>query len=185
MARLQLGPMPAEVTPAVLGKFFRLIEHAVNFLDKRNFPNPVEGSIIKSDTLSGSALVNWSVAMKKLAVPRWHVDLCLPASAFTTTSTTFVNVGPYYRWRPGDWPSGSWYLEATIYSGNAAATATLQLTGTAAIGSVRTTSTSAVLVTSAALTMPTTEQNIWLQLKTDNASYAAGFLGARLVFVPS
>ena len=185
MPRLELGPMPSEVTPAILARFFRMIEHAVNFLDKRNFPNPLEGSIIKLGTLPGSALIDWTVALKKLAVPRWHVDLCLPASAFTTTSTAFVNIGPYYRWRPGDWPSGSWYLEATIFSGNAAATATLQLTGTAAIGSVSTTSTSAVLVTSAALTMPNTEQNIWLQLKTDNASYAAGFLGARLVFVPA
>lgn len=184
MAYLKLIP-PTEITAGALAKLLAEIEHAVNYLDSKNFPNPVPGKIIKQETLEGIALIKWTVPLNRLAVPKWYIPLCLPAAAFTTTSTTGVDVGPYFRWIPGDWPAGTWTLEGTIYVADATAAATLELVGAAVIGSVSTSQTAATRVVSGALVMPTTEQNIWLKLKTSNASYAAGFLGARLIFAPS
>lgn len=184
MAYLKIIP-PTEITAGALHKVFADIEHAVNFLDKRNFPNRVPGSIIEAETLGGTALVKHGTPLNRLAVPQWYIPLCLPAQAFVTTSTAGADLGPYFRWNPSHWPVGEWRLEGTIYVQNASATATLELVGTAVIGAIQTKSTTAEHVESESLVMPDIEQNIWLKLKTSSASYQAGFLGARLSFAPS
>lgn len=173
--------VPSNITAGALTQICRAIEFAVNNLDIRNFPKPVPGSVIKTGTLPGLALQDDSVPLGKLQVAKWYIPLCLPASAFTTTSTTAVPLGPYFRWNPTEWPSGTWKFEATIYVTNPSATCTCSLQGSSVIASLTTTSTAAALVESTPLSMPTAAENIWITLKTSNARYAAGFLGGRLI----
>ena len=183
---LKLLPPP----PQYLRQFFQLmfvtVETAVNYLTEQNFPNPLDGdTLIKTGTLSGSALKNDSVAVGKLAWQEWvahtFVALMMP---FSTTDTAGVNGGDYFGWDPTKFPGGKWYLEASMAVANSAATATLTLVGAADIGSITTTNTTLTRVRSGALTMPTTAQNLWVKLKTSNASYAAMLAGAKLIFVP-
>lgn len=185
MGWLDTGPALKEYPARILFQIFKRIEDALNFLDENNFKNGISGSVIKVGTLHGNALGDLSTPLKKL---KWAEFEFFPVSAipvFTTTSTTDVNIGPYFAWDPNKFPGGSWYLEASIAIANAAAAAIVTLKGSADIGSVQTSSTALTRVRStAALTMPSTAQNIWFAIRTNNASYAASFTGARLVYVP-
>lgn len=179
MGRFEPGSVPQNITPGAFRTILDRIAHAVNFLDTRNFPNPLEGdSLIAPGSLSLNRL--------KGGLIRVHHEVFVAlAVAYTTTSTAGVDVGGYFRWDPGEWPAGSWYLEASIAIANAAATATLTLKGAADVGSVSTQSTALVRVISGALTMPGTAQNLWVDLKTSSSSYAASLMKAGLKFVPS
>lgn len=159
------------------------------------------------DNLSGVWLKEGSVAYSKLSIadgeippdkvgdlpvnkiiwPQWFIPLILPAQDYTTTDTVGAAVGGYFNWDPAAYPTsgGSWYLEGSIAISDAAGTATLELHGSASVGSVTTTSTALSLVRGTALTMPGSAQNLYCKMKTSNASYTATLAGARLVFVPS
>lgn len=165
-------------------------------MDENNFKNGISGSIIKQGTLHGSTLTDGSVdgaakladtsiPLKKLKWAEFEVFPVCAVPVFSTTSTTDVNVGPYFAWDPNKFPGGSWYLEASIAVANTAAAAVVTLKGAADIGSVQTNQTALTRVRSAAaLTMPSTAQNIWYAVRTNNASYAANFAGARLIYIP-
>ncbi len=151
------------------------IQHAVNNISAQNFPNRVNGDdILNTDSLS----------MGRLKQNRFDIPLLLPASAFSTTSTTGINVGGLWRFNPTDYYGGTWYLAGTIATANVAATATLELWGASALGSISTVSTSGVWVKSSVLTMPVTETDLLLKLKTSNASYSAYVYNAYLLYVP-
>lgn len=196
MGWLDTGPALKEYAARTLFQIFKRIEDAVNFLDETNFKNGISGSIIKQGTLHGNALIDSSVDgqakladfstnLKKLKWAEFEIFPVCAIPVFTTTSTTDVNVGPYFAWDPNKFPGGSWYLEASIAVANAAAAAIVTLKSAADVGSVQTSATSLTRVRgTAALTMPTTAQNIWFAVRTNNASYAASFAGARLIYVP-
>lgn len=176
MGHLDTGPQRKEYPARVVFEFLQMIEEAINNLDRNNFPYKV----------SGDDILNLrSISMNRLA---WREFVVFPVSAvpvYTTVSTTGVNIGPYFAWDPAKFPGGSWYLEGSIAVANAAAIATLTLKGTADIGTVTTSSTSLTRVrTAAPLAMPTEAQNLWFNFKTNNASYAAQFAGACLIYVP-
>lgn len=196
MGWLDTGPALKEYAARTLFQIFKRIEDAVNFLDENNFKNGISGSVIKAGTLHGNALQDSSVdgglklgdlstPLKKLKWAEFEVFPICAIPVFTTTSITDVNVGPYFAWDPNKFPGGSWYLEASIAVANAAAAAIVTLKGSADVGSVQTSVTSLTRVRSTtALTMPTTAQNIWFAIRTNNASYAASFAGARLIYIP-
>ena len=185
MAFFDPGPPRKEYSARVLFELFELVKQCFNNLDPNNFPKGISGSIILSDTLSSTAIPNHDMALTKLRWLEWPIDLLLLATPYSTTSTTPVNLGGYFAWNPANFGgAGKWYLEASIASANAAATATCTLTGSVDYGNVTTTSTSLTRVRSAALTMPAQAENLWVTLKTDNATYAASLAAARLIFVP-
>ncbi len=196
MGWLDTGPALKEYSARVIFQLLKRIEDAVNFLDENNFKNQVSGSIIKVGTLHGNALqdnsVDGSLKLGDLSTPlkklKWAEFEVFPISAIpvaTTTSTTDINVGPYFAWDPNKFPGGSWYLEASIATANAAAKAIVTLKSSTDIGSVETSATALTRVRSTApLAMPATAQNIWFAIRTNNASYAASFAGARLIYVP-
>jgi len=196
MGWLDTGPALKEYSARILFQIFKRIEDAINFLDENNFKNGVSGSIIKQGTLHGNALIDnsvdgqtkladFSTNLKKL---KWAEFEVFPVSAipvFTTTSTTGVNVGPYFAWDPNKFPGGNWYLEASIATNNASGITTVTLKGSADVGSVQTSQTALTRVRgTTALTMPATAQNLWFAVKTNNSSYTASFAGAHLIYVP-
>lgn len=196
MGWLDTGPALKEYSAKILFQIFKRIEDAINFLDENNFKNQVSGSIIKAGTLHGNALQDNSVdgglklgdvstPLKKLKWAEFEVFPVAAIPVATTTSTTDINVGPYFAWDPNKFPGGSWYLEASIATANAAAKAIVTLKSSTDIGNVETSQTALTRVRgTAALTMPATAQNIWFAIRTNNASYAASFAGARLIYVP-
>ncbi|MCL6558537.1 MAG: hypothetical protein K6U74_06990 [Firmicutes bacterium] len=176
MAHLDTGPQRKEYPPRVIYEFLQMIEEAINHLDKNNFPYKVSGDDILSD---------YSTSLKKLYFMEFIVFTVSAVPIYTTTSTAGVNIGPYFAWDPAKFPGGNWYIEGSIAVANAAATATLTLKGEADVGSVQTADTTLKRIRSAGpLTMPATAQNLWFNLKTNNASYAAQFAGAHLIYVP-
>jgi hypothetical protein len=196
MAWLDTGPALKEYSARMLFQIFKRIEDAINFLDENNFKNKVNGSIIAAGTLHGSALqdrtldggaklADLSTPLKKL---QWAEFEFFPVAAVpvaTTTSTTDVNVGPYFAWDPNKFPGGSWYLEASIAVSDGAGKAIVTLKSEAVIGSVETSQTALTRVRSTApLAMPATAQNIWFAVRTDNSAYMASFAGAKLIYVP-
>lgn len=170
MGHFDMQP-PQEVTPQYIKFLIERLRVAINYMDDTNFPSPISASSVDVDLVD----LGWT----EIPIP-----LVLPAEAVGTTSTTGASLGGYYLWKPTIYPSGTWYLEASIAVGSGG-TATCTLTGAADIGSVSTTETTLTLVRSASLTMPAVAQNIWVKIATDNASYTATIGGARLIFVPS
>jgi hypothetical protein len=137
--------------------------------------------------INGSDIYKATVPPDKLTWREVPIPLVLPASPYETVNTTGVNVGAYFRWNPTNFPTntgGLWYLEATIYSENAAATATCTITGSADFGTAATAEITPQRIRSSALTMPTAAQNIWVKLKTSDGTYKAYLSGARLIYVP-
>lgn len=176
MSYLQLGNISAVLTkikaPALLDPFLR-IQNAVNHLDDKNFPNGLDGSVIAVRTLPPSALT----------VREWPIVIASSMTPYSTTSTTDVDIGGYFAWDPGKFPNGSWYLEAAI-AATSGGICTVVLKGAAVVGSVQTSSTALTRVRSEALTMPSTAQNLWAAVKTNNTSYAAKVASVSLIFVP-
>lgn len=185
MPHIDLGPPKKEYTPKALASIFTLISQGVNFLNETNFPYGIVGTIIKAGTLRGAALKSADVPLYKLEWREWLIPLVLLGDPINTTSLTGKDVGGYFAWNPLNFlGAGKWYLEASIAIANAAATATCTLTGSADYGSVTTQNTALERVRSDEIVMPATGENLWVSLKTNNASYSASLVSARLIFVP-
>lgn len=184
MSYVDLGPIRQEYTPSLIGLLLLELQNAINTIDESNFPYPVSGSIIKTNTLDGSAIKTKTISLDKIKLGEWQFPLILSGTAISTTSTTGLNIGGYFYFDPSKYPDGDWYFEASIYSANSSATATALLNGGVEIGSVSTSNTGLTLVRSDKLTMPTTAQNLWVTLKTNNSSYAAYLINARLILIP-
>lgn len=126
---------------------------------------------------------NRSIPIAKLDIGEIHFPLCLPASNYTTTSTSGANIGAYFSWNPAAFPTGKWYLEASLAISNANGTATLTLKGAT---DVKTLTTSDVGMTNKReqITMPESGQTLYLNLKSSSSSYTAALGGARLILIP-
>lgn len=124
---------------------------------------------------------NRSIPIAKLDIGEIHFPLCLPAENFTTTSSGGVNIGAYFAWSPSAFPTGTWYLEASMATSGG--TATLTLKGATDIKTLTTTS-SGMTNKREQVTMPATAQNLYLNLKVSSSSYTAALGGARLILVP-
>lgn len=177
MAHFDPGPVPKEITPKWMKKLLTYLQDSLNYLDERNFPNKVSGSIIKPGTLL--------VQMSELEWREMPVPLVLPAQPVGTTLTTGANLGGYFLWNPNAYPGGDWYLEASISVSDTKGISTCTLVGATEIGSVSTQETTLTIVRSDKLSMPKTPQNMWVTLKTSNSDYTASLAGARLIFVPN
>ena len=178
MAHLDLGPARKEYAPKTLFLFFERIKTALNYLDKTNFPNKINGDDILKDL---------STSLKKLKQRIYIYTLFTGSPLYQTTSTTAVGVAGYFPWNPADFDAGgAWYFEADIAIVDAASIATCELHGASGIiKSVTTQSTALVRVRSTEVTMPATATDMWIKLKTSNASHTASLGGAKLIFKPS
>jgi len=185
MPYVDLGPPKKEYTPKALAAIFTLIQQGINFIDKTNFPRGISGTIINAGTLPGAALKNGDTPLYKLEWREWPIPLVLLGDPVNTTSTSGKDVGGYFAWNPLNFPgAGKWYLEASMAIADASATATCILKGSAEYGSVSTQETALIRVRSGEIAMPASGENLWVVLKTSNASYAAALAAARLIFVP-
>ena len=126
---------------------------------------------------------NRSIPIAKLDIGEIHFPLCLPASNYTTTSTSGANIGAYFYWNPAAFPSGKWYLEASMAISNANGTATLTLKGSTDV-KVLTTKLVGMTNIREQVTMPETAQNLYLNFKSSSTSYTAALGGARLILIP-
>lgn len=185
MPHIDLGPPKKEYTPKTLASIFTLIQTGVNFLNETNFPYGIVGTIIKAGTLRGVALKSGDVPLYKLEWREWPIPLVLLGETVTTNSLTGKDLGGYFAWNPLNFPGvGKWYLEASMAIADVSATATCTLKGSAEYASVTTQETALTRVRSAQITMPAIGENLWVALKTDNASHLAALISARLIFVP-
>lgn len=179
------GPQRPEYTARALYEMFLRLQQAINYMDTNNFKNKISGSIITDGTLSPEATGDFFMPMRKLQWREYSIPLILLAQPFTTTSTTEVNLGGYFAWDSSKFPGGDWYLEATLSSADASATATCGIRGSQSFGTIITTNTSLTRVRSDfPLSLPQAAENLWITLKTNNASYTASLVSARLIFVP-
>jgi hypothetical protein len=153
----------------------------VKFLhDLRTWANSIRGI-----TYSQLSLNDNDIPIGKTNLGEVHYPLIALASPYSTTNTGGVDIGSPFAWNPANFPAGNWYLEAGIYVANAAATATLTLkSGADTYGTVTTQATTLGPIRSAVLTMPDSAKNLYLNLKTSNASYAANLMSAKLIFIP-
>lgn len=176
MAHLDVGPPLKEYTAKSLFNIHQLIMSAVNHIDRTNFKKPVTGDDI---------INNESISMRKLRWREHVIPLVMAAPIYQTTLTTFQNIGGYFPWDPVKFPGGIWHLEADMAIANAAARAEVQITTGTVIMTLTTAATGITRVRSAALAMPASAANLWIQARTNNASHAASVAGAKLIFVPS
>lgn len=176
MGWLKSEKPPRKYDNAYVKMLVERIRTSVNFLDETNFPNGIEGSIIKAKTLPLSAI----------AQGEWHIPIISLATAYTTTSTSLVNVGPYAYWSPIAWGSGhKGYLEVTGGSVDPSATATFELHGVnGKIAECTSNSGSYEWLRSESFDLPSQAQTLLLKMKTSNASYSAGILGAKIIIIP-
>jgi len=138
---------------------------------------------LKFLSLNNLNVPNRSIPIAKLDIGEIHFPLCLPASNYTTTSTSGANIGAYFSWNPAAFPSGKWYLEASMAISNANGTATLTLKGSTDI-KVLTTQLTGMTNIREEVTMPTSGQTLYLHFKSSSSSYTAALGGARLILVP-
>ncbi|MEW6726913.1 MAG: hypothetical protein AB1327_08145 [Bacillota bacterium] len=178
-----IGPIPGDFSPSALKRLFIEIQRVLDNLTGQW----LQDSSVTADKL---ALAKGDISPGVVDWPEWHIPLALPASDAATTSTTYVRCSGIFPWDPAKWNTspGSWYLEAYLAIAGATATVTCHLMGAAeVVGSVltHTGNTSLTVKRSGVLTMPNTAANLYVEFMTSNATYAATFAGARLVFVPS
>lgn len=137
-------------------------------------------------TIDQLALFKGDIPPETIDWPEWSIPLALPADDAVTVDTAYVRCSGIFPWVPSAYPTGgTWYFEASLAIANAAATVTAHLMGGSEICVIsRTGDTTMNVVRSSALTMPTAAANLYVEFKTSNASYAASFGGARLIYVP-
>lgn len=171
--------IPNEYNNAVLKKMFLSIQAAFDFFD---------GAWIRAATIAYSKLNLGAreIPPSKINFGEWLTSFSSYVTA--TTSITYVICSDVFQFDPAKFPAGAWYFEATIAIADASATVTAHLMAASEIvGSpvTHTGNTSLTPKRSGALTMPGAAANLYCEFKTSNASYAASFAGAKLVFVPS
>lgn len=120
--------------------------------------------------------------------PEWFIDLALPTEDYTTTGTTYKRCSGVWLWDSDKYPAGDWYFEASIAIQNAGATVSARLMGdgTALKTLSKTGDTSMQIIRSATpIVMPEAMANLYVEIKTSNATYQAALGNARLIFVPN
>jgi hypothetical protein len=134
-----------------------------------------------------SNLVNDEIPIGKTNLGEVHYTLIALVDAYNSASTTGDEIGGIFYFDPSAFPSGNWYLEATIAIANAASKTTLTLLppgGGTEVGHIETQATALTRVRSTALTMPLAATQLLLSIKTSNASHDAYVVSAKLVYIP-
>jgi hypothetical protein len=160
------------------------------FMKLQNILNNLTGAWLKDGTVTNAklSLSSRGIAPSKIDFGEWPIPFSSYVTA--TTDTGYVICSDVFQFDPSKFPAGTWYFEATIAIANAGATVTthlMQAGGSEIVGSpvTHTGNTNLTPKRSGALTMPSSAANLYCEFKTSNASYAASFAGAKLVFVPS
>lgn len=140
------------------------------------------------DNFSGAYLQYKSTPLSRLNWPEYYIDLALPATDATTTSTSYIRCSGVFGWDPSAYPDGKWYFEASLAIADAAQSVTARLMDATASAEVvnvsHTGSTTLTRKRSSEVTMPSSAANLYVEFKTSDATVQANFAGARLVFVP-
>lgn len=176
-----IGQIPGRFTDGVLNALFVEVQ--------RVFDN-LTGYWLKDGSVPNSklALSSRGISPSKINFAEWYFPF---SSYVTATTNTAYNIcSDVFSFDSSRFPPGTWYLEATLAIANAGAIVTahlMQAGGSEIAGSVLTHTGDTALTPkrSGALTMPGSVANLYVEFKTSNASYAASFAGAKLVFVPS
>ena len=178
MGYLATEKAPEKWSAAYFKLFVERLRTAVNNIDASNFPDGINGGMIKDRTVTTGALVNFAYEQTFFA----------QTTPYTTTSTTSVQAGPLVQWNPSTWGQGKvkMILEVMGASANASATATFELVGAdGLLQTITTTSTAFQSLRSQAFSPPENAQTLAIKVKTSNASYSAQALSAKLIIVPA
>lgn len=164
---------PDKITGPYIKAFVERLRTALNYLDDSNFPDGINGTLLRGRSVPIGALSGFTI----------YVPIIGLAVAHTVTATTLTNVGGYVLWDSNVWGSGvNVQLEICGGSTNASATATFELHGLSGLLATVTSNTGAIeLKRSTAFPAPTTSQTLLVKMMTSNATYASSLLTARLV----
>lgn len=172
MGYLNSEKPPGKWSPSFFKMFVERLRTAVNYLDSTNFPEGLEGFIIKDRTVTPKKLTGLLLRYSILAL----------AEPFSTTSTTLVNVGGYLPWDTVWGDNVTLMLEVVGTTGDPTATATFELHGIEGkIAEVSTSSGDVEVMQSPTFEPPSVGQTLLLKMKTSNATYPASVLSATVL----
>ena len=177
MGWLNTEKTPSQWDSSYFRQFVERLRTALNYLDASNFPEGIHGSLLNKRTVSTGALANFS----------YEQVFFSQATPFTTTSTTAVSVGSLIQWDSATWGTGNVKVMLEVVGGvaNASATATFELWGAdGKLATITSQSASAVLLRSTAFSPPDKGQTMIVKAYTNNATYSANILSAKLIIVP-
>lgn len=178
MGWLATEKAPEKWSSAYFKLFVERLRTALNNIDESNFPEGIPGSLIKPRTVNTGALTSFEYEQVFIAL----------AVPYTTASLTSVNVGGSVQWNPSAWGTGTVKLMLDVVGGiaNTNAIATFEVHGVdGVLASISTQVAALANYRSAVFSPPTTGQTLVLKIKTNNASYTAQIVSARLIIVPS
>lgn len=168
---------PSEYNASYLRRWGERIKSAVNHMSENNFPNPLNGRIIKERT----------VTLSHLAHGEYHLPLLCLSTPYTTTSNVLANCSPHIHWNPPSWGTAcKLYLDITAGGVSGGAHAEVELHGGSGmlVRITTTTSGSYLWYRSAEFAPPTQAQTMILKARSTISGQTAGVLGARLIIIP-
>ena len=172
-----MGFLPPEKAPdkwsaSYFKMFVERLRTAINYMDSNNFPDGIDGSLIKSKTLGLSKMWGFEFQQTIIALATIH----------SVTSTTLTNVGGYLAWNPLWGSSVALLFEIVGGVSNSLGTATFELHGMdGKLAEVTSDAGNIEWLRSAEFEPPTVGQTLLVKVKTSNASYPAQLLSARLI----
>lgn len=167
---------PEKLTSAYFRNFVERLRTAVNYLDAENFPDGIEGTLIK----------NRSIALNKKVTGYgglvFYQDFFALPQGVSVTSTALTGLGSSVLWSTAWKRVAKVYLEVTCYVANASYPATVEVHGTSgAIISQQITATSMTRFEFEITVPPTTDMTVVFKTLVANATYPLTILSARLI----
>lgn len=176
MGYLNSEKPPSKWSPSFFKMFVERVRTAINYIDSTNFPDGLDGFIIKDRTIPVSKLTGMVMRHTMLSLATQH----------TTTSTTLTNVGGYLSWENIWGENVTLALEVVGSISDATAEATFELHGIdGKLAEVKATTGSVEVLRSENFEPPSVGQTLLLKMKTSNATYPAGILSATLILYTS
>lgn len=173
-------PIPERWTPRWLWDLVTSLQTAINSLSDANFSSPLTG-----DTLIKKA----SLDPNRLSYGEWVVGVLLAlSSAYTTTSTSLVPIGPLLYFDKAQWPyaATSFYFEVTAGPGGVSSSTVVELhdaSGAVATHTIATVGQGRYRVQFSRL--PTNSETLQVKIRTTNGAVTAGITGASVVCRPA
>lgn len=178
MGHLKEFRVPQRYSPTFEWQLIQDIRTALNTMMDTNFPE---------NGLTGSRLVrSHTLPVNRLSGGEFHIPIIGLATAYTTTSTSWTNVGGIVVYDPAVWGDiTSLTFDITGGPSGTGATASFRIidSSQAALATIDA-STSGYSRYTAVMTVPTTTQALVVQIKTSSSSVAVGIIRADIIVRP-
>lgn len=177
MGWLNTEKPPEKWSNAYFRQFIERLRTAINYLDVENFPEGLNGSILKSQTVSYDSLLGFSGI-------DIHYDFFALPTLNTVTSTTLTVLGSGVVWKPAYEQIADVYLEFTAGALNASYSCDVQVIGIEGViaGSEQTITDTTLKRYEVKLSgLPKNTSTLLFKARTSNASYGLTIMSARII----